>query len=114
MLRGPTFHRRPARRLPLFQASPSAAAPASLVDLYSGLAPMGQSVLGVDAYKCRGPYTPDFSVKTPGGGVHWHPGARGHRLKGESAAFYFLAMLDDALQVQTMTRPLSSPYLAPV
>ena len=75
------------------------------MDLYSGLAPMGQSVLGVDAYKCRGPYTPDFSVKTPGGGVHWHPGARGHRLKGESAAFYFLAMLHDALQVHFLRRP---------
>lgn len=35
---------------------------------------MAQSVLPVDAYKCKGPYGADFSEKTPGGGVAWHPG----------------------------------------
>ena len=51
------------------------------------------------AYKCRGAYSANFSTKTPGGGVHWHPGQRGHQLKGESIALFVLAVLEDAVQV---------------
>jgi hypothetical protein len=53
----------------------------------------------LQAYKCRGAYSANFSIKTPGGGVHWHPGQRGHQLKGESIAMFVLAVLEDAVQV---------------
>jgi hypothetical protein len=69
----------------------------SIVNEYNGVAPMGQNVLGLDAYKCQGPYSADFSVKTPGGGVEWHPGAKGHTLRGENIAFSMLSILQDAI-----------------
>lgn len=58
---------------------------------------MGQNVLGLDVYKCRGPYSPDFNAKTPGGGVAWHPGRLGHKLRGENLAYFVLSILQDAL-----------------
>ena len=30
--------------------------------------------MAVDAFKCQGPYTSNFSVKSTGGGAPWHPG----------------------------------------
>ena len=37
-----------------------------LAQLYSSMAPMGQSVLPVEVFKCRGPYNANFSIKSTG------------------------------------------------
>ena len=50
-------------------------------------------MLPVADFKCRGPYTKDFCRKSPGIGKKWHPGVLGHKLRGESMSFAFLAML---------------------
>ena len=68
------------------------------ITVYKGLAPMGQSVMDIQSYKCQGPYKSNFSTKTPGGGATWHPGVLGHRLKAMSAAYPLLYMLDSALE----------------
>jgi hypothetical protein len=70
----------------------------TLADVYYGASPMGQNVLPMEAYKCKGPYTPYFSVKTPGGGAAWHPGRLGHQMRGESLAYAFLMSLKSALE----------------
>ena len=69
----------------------------NLAQLYSGVAPVGQNVQVIEKYRCLGPYGGDFSVKTPGGGQKWHPGKRGHQLRGDSLSFFLLSVLEDAL-----------------
>lgn len=65
---------------------------------FARAAPMGHSTFPCATYKCQGPYDANFSVKTTGSaGAAWHPGARGHQLRGDSLAFFFLSMLRDAL-----------------
>jgi hypothetical protein len=49
-------------------------------------------------YACYGPYDKDFGAKTVGGGASWHPGKKGHQLRGDVLAFFLLSVLDDALQ----------------
>lgn len=66
---------------------------------FGAAAPMGHSTFPCQEYKCFGPYNANFTVKTPGGnGANWHPGALGHQLRGENMAYFFLAMLLDAVQ----------------
>ena len=69
----------------------------SLYKVYESLAPMGQSVMPLLQYKCQGPYSADFSVKTTGSGAAWHPGRKGHILRAHSIVYTLLLMLDEAL-----------------
>ena len=69
----------------------------NLYEVYHGLAPMGQNVVKLQEYKCQGPYTPDFSMKSTGKGSSWHPGRRGHMLRAHSILYPFLSMLSDAV-----------------
>lgn len=48
-------------------------------------------------YACMGPYGDDFGMKTLGGGSNWHPGVKGHKLRGDVLAYFLLKILDDAL-----------------
>lgn len=56
-----------------------------------------QSLFGCDEYKCLGPYTADFCEKTPGGGAAHHPGRLMHQLRGENLAYFYLSILQEAL-----------------
>jgi hypothetical protein len=58
---------------------------------------MGQTVMACQTYKCRGPYGPTFSEKTPGGGAGWHPGKLGHKLRGDNIAYFLLKIFEEAL-----------------
>lgn len=58
---------------------------------------MGQTVMAAQTYKCRGPYSPHFGEKTPGNGAGWHPGRLGHKLRGDSLAYFLLKIFEDAL-----------------
>ena len=69
----------------------------NLYEVYNGLAPMGQNVVKLQEYKCQGPYTPDFSVKSTGKGSAWHPGKKGHILRAHSILYPLLSMLRDAV-----------------
>lgn len=55
--------------------------------------------MGLGAYKCFGPYNSVFSHKTPQNIKHsdWHPGQKGHLLRGHSISFSLLLMLKDAI-----------------
>ncbi len=67
---------------------------------------MGQTVLGCAVYKCQGPYVPEFSEKSPPGvgiGASWHPGRRGHQMRGENLAYFLLSVLEDALKAMEPT-----------
>ena len=79
----------------------------NLAELYRDAAPMAQSVLPLESYKCMGPYSPDFSTKSPGGGVAWHPGRKGHKLRADSLAFAFLSILDEVVAYLETALPSS-------
>jgi len=68
-----------------------------LADRFKNLAPMGQSLFGIESYRCLGPYTNDFNEKSPGGGATHHPGKYMHKLRGDSLAFFFLSILQEAV-----------------
>ena len=67
---------------------------------------MGQNVLGLEAYKCLGPYGIDFGEKTGGGGSSWHPGLKGHRVRGNSMSYFLLEILGEA--VDSILQDMSS------
>ena len=54
-------------------------------------------MLPVADFKCRGPYSRDFCTKSPGLGKKWHPGALGHKLRGDAMAYALLATLRDSV-----------------
>lgn len=57
-----------------------------------------QNVLPIGEYKCKGPYNRDFCTKSPGPGKKWHPGALGHKLRGDAMSFAVLAILRDSVR----------------
>jgi hypothetical protein len=57
-----------------------------------------QNLLPVDGYKCKGPFGPDFSTKSPSKGKSWHPGRLGHRLRGDVLAYAVLAVMKEAVE----------------
>ena len=67
----------------------------SIYETYSGLAPMGQSVMGLSDYKCQGPYGSDFSKKSTGSGAAWHPGKKGHELRADVLSYLLLSLLEE-------------------
>lgn len=70
----------------------------NLAHYYRNVAPItGQSLNGVMAYKCKGPYGPDFGVKTLGKGKLWHPGVKGHKLRADSFSYFMTSILSNAL-----------------
>jgi len=72
----------------------------NLASLYGGLAPVGQNVQAIEAYRCQPSpslYDGNFSTKTPGGGHKWHPGKIGHQLRADSLSWYLLSVLEAAL-----------------
>jgi len=68
----------------------------TLADVYFGAAPMGQNVLELEKYKCKGPYDKDFCEKTTGGGNEWHPGKKGHQFRGDNLVYNIISILEDA------------------
>ena len=54
-------------------------------------------MFGCEEYKCLGPYNSSFCEKTPGGGAAHHPGKLMHKLRGENLAYFYLTILEDAL-----------------
>lgn len=70
-----------------------------LSEVYRNVGIMGQSVLGVGAYKCYGPYNATFSSKTPGDGASWHPGRLGHKLRGDNIAYVLLNIFEEAVSM---------------
>jgi hypothetical protein len=67
---------------------------------FAAAAPMGHSTFPMQDYRCMGPYNANFTLKSPPGmtGANWHPGAMGHKLRGENMAYFFLAILMDAIE----------------
>jgi hypothetical protein len=65
---------------------------------YSTAPLMGQSVVSLEAYKCLGPYGIDFGEKSGGGGSSWHPGMKGHRVRGNSMSYFILEVLVEAIE----------------
>lgn len=51
----------------------------------------------LNEYKCIGPYTKDFAVKSPGGGAQWHPGRLGHQLRSDIMSFLILSILEEVI-----------------
>ena len=66
--------------------------------VYSTAPLMGQNVIGLEAYKCMGPYGVDFGEKSGGGGSSWHPGLKGHKVRGNSMSYFILEILNEALE----------------
>jgi hypothetical protein len=56
-------------------------------------------MLTVQSYKCKGPYSRDFSTKGPGEGKSWHPGVKGHKLRADAISFALLSILREAVEV---------------
>lgn len=71
----------------------------SIYKIYDEIPLMGMNILSIQDYKCQGPYGPDFSWKTPEGvsGASWHPGRRGHLLRGEALAYAYLSLMEESL-----------------
>ena len=71
---------------------------------------------GAQDYQCYGPYGPLFSSKRAGAGSPWHPGTRGHQLRGDSIAFLLLSVLQEAvdavytLQLEQLEEQASALY----
>ena len=89
----------------------------NLASLYGALAPVGQNVQAIEAYRCQPSpslYDGNFSTKTPGGGNKWHPGKVGHELRADSLSWYLLSVLEAALQQQGPPPPLTPQTPPPV
>jgi hypothetical protein len=52
----------------------------------------------LEVYKCLGPYGVDFGEKTGGGGSSWHPGMKGHKVRGNMMSYFLLEVLKDAVE----------------
>lgn len=51
----------------------------------------------LEEYKCLGPYGADFGEKTGGGGNSWHPGLKGHRVRGNVLSYFLLEILKESI-----------------
>eukprot|EP01039_Chlorochromonas_danica_P006082 gene6082-6698_t len=81
-----------------------------IFERFASIAPMAQSVFSAESYRCLGPYNLTFSEHSTGGGAPWHPGKRGHLLRGHNLAYFFLSILADAVDSIEKIACSSSPY----
>lgn len=80
-----------------------------IFERFASIAPMAQSIFSAESYRCLGPYNLTFSEHSTGGGAPWHPGKRGHLLRGHNLAYFFLSILADAVDSIEKITCSSSP-----
>lgn len=81
-----------------FMTAGDGAVQENFLSYYGGVAPIiGQNLMELNKYKCKGPYGPDFGEKTLGKGKSWHPGVKGHKLRADSFSYFFTSILSNAL-----------------
>lgn len=81
-----------------------------IYERFSAASPMGLSTFPIGNYRCLGPYDGNFSMRSTGsGGASWHPGKKGHQLRGDALAYFVLEMIVDA--ASTVRDLLCSPTI---